>query len=110
MEETDIPICRICMDGEQPSDLISPCDCRGSMSFVHRHCLDQWYAMRRNESCDTCYCKYAKKWCGMKPISEWWKLPPLSLYRLQLLVFFEQPLRASRLFVVSLLTSLYYPV
>ena len=24
------------------SDLISPCECKGSISHVHRHCLEEW--------------------------------------------------------------------
>uniref|UniRef100_A0A914CJ07 RING-CH-type domain-containing protein n=1 Tax=Acrobeloides nanus TaxID=290746 RepID=A0A914CJ07_9BILA len=76
MEATDIPVCRICMDEEQTSNLISPCNCRGSMAFIHRHCLDQWYEIRQNEFCGTCHYYYATEWCGIKPISEWWKLPP----------------------------------
>uniref|UniRef100_A0A914CJ94 RING-CH-type domain-containing protein n=1 Tax=Acrobeloides nanus TaxID=290746 RepID=A0A914CJ94_9BILA len=65
------------MDEEQTSDLISPCDCRGSLAFIHHRCLDQWYAVRGNDKCDTCQYKYEKEWCGIKPISEWWKFPPL---------------------------------
>ena len=39
----DIPTCRICLDDTGTSELISPCNCRGTMEFVHRECLDKWY-------------------------------------------------------------------
>ena len=51
--------CRICMgiDGE----LVSPCECRGSVGFVHPECLGRWHAIiEANENghdglCRTCH-------------------------------------------------------
>jgi len=36
--------CRICLqEGSlEDSDLIEPCSCKGSLRFVHQHCLAQW--------------------------------------------------------------------
>eukprot|EP00820_Chromera_velia_P028378 Cvel_11634.t1-p1 / transcript=Cvel_11634.t1 / gene=Cvel_11634 / organism=Chromera_velia_CCMP2878 / gene_product=E3 ubiquitin-protein ligase MARCH7, putative / transcript_product=E3 ubiquitin-protein ligase MARCH7, putative / location=Cvel_scaffold737:888-1744(-) / protein_length=58 / sequence_SO=supercontig / SO=protein_coding / is_pseudo=false len=34
------PICRVCQDGD--GELIVPCDCKGSVKYVHRQCLDKW--------------------------------------------------------------------
>ena len=35
--------CRICYDGEVDDDeMLIPCQCAGSMSYVHRGCLDEW--------------------------------------------------------------------
>lgn len=37
--------CRICMqDSFSLSDLITPCNCRGSLRFVHPTCLAMWIA------------------------------------------------------------------
>ncbi|ORZ04404.1 hypothetical protein BCR41DRAFT_197248 [Lobosporangium transversale] len=33
--------CRICLD-DDPHGLYSPCRCRGSIKFVHSHCLTRW--------------------------------------------------------------------
>lgn len=33
--------CRICRD-DDPHGLYSPCRCRGSIKFVHSHCLTRW--------------------------------------------------------------------
>lgn len=33
--------CRICLEN-YPFDFISPCNCRGSLQYVHKTCLDEW--------------------------------------------------------------------
>ena len=35
-------ICRICLDSDNPQDIIVPCRCNGTMRFVHRACLQEW--------------------------------------------------------------------
>lgn len=35
-------LCRICLDHENPDDMISPCLCSGGSAFVHRKCLNYW--------------------------------------------------------------------
>lgn len=42
--------CRICLlEGNQANDpLISPCDCKGSIRFVHLECLRHWINGRLN--------------------------------------------------------------
>ena len=34
--------CTICREGESAGPLRSLCGCRGSMGFIHRHCLIHW--------------------------------------------------------------------
>lgn len=34
--------CYICLESDNPSDLISPCRCSGTQKHVHRACLDAW--------------------------------------------------------------------
>jgi hypothetical protein len=34
--------CRICFEGGDQEDIISPCNCNGTSKYVHRACLDQW--------------------------------------------------------------------
>ena len=34
--------CRICLDNDNPDDIISPCLCSGSSAYVHRKCLNDW--------------------------------------------------------------------
>ena len=34
------PKCRICFESNNP--LIVPCDCKGSIRFIHQECLKTW--------------------------------------------------------------------
>eukprot|EP00927_Polykrikos_kofoidii_P019565 TRINITY_DN19162_c0_g1_i1.p1 TRINITY_DN19162_c0_g1~~TRINITY_DN19162_c0_g1_i1.p1 ORF type:complete len:477 (+),score=96.16 TRINITY_DN19162_c0_g1_i1:79-1509(+) len=43
--EEEEKICRYCFDGEEDSELISPCKCAGGQKFVHLKCLRQWQRM-----------------------------------------------------------------
>lgn len=40
--EQNASICRICLDSDDSSDLISPCACKGFQEFVHQNCLKLW--------------------------------------------------------------------
>lgn len=42
--ESQLETCRICISGEssKKNPLIAPCNCTGSMKFVHYECLKQW--------------------------------------------------------------------
>ena len=58
-DEDEGRTCRICFDDESEGRLISPCRCKGSMRFVHVHCLAKWRAEARNRSYYECgQCKY----------------------------------------------------
>lgn len=35
--------CRICLEESELSLLIEPCLCKGSMAYVHPHCLQRWH-------------------------------------------------------------------
>lgn len=54
--------CRICLEEDEISNMISPCLCRGHMKYVHRECLNQWRALSEqlnsNDTCPTCKFKY----------------------------------------------------
>lgn len=66
------PSCRVChcTGSEQ---LISPCDCSGSVKWVHETCLVKWMKSSFKESCELCRreIEIAKR---RKPLSKW-KLP-----------------------------------
>ena len=41
--QKDQQICRICLSEEEPENcLISPCNCTGSMKYIHETCLKEW--------------------------------------------------------------------
>jgi hypothetical protein len=53
--------CRICHQNESfelKSDLISPCNCSGSMANVHQHCLQRWASIASTSVCDICGFNY----------------------------------------------------
>ena len=33
--------CRLCLEGEEDGPLVQPCACRGSIKWVHGHCLEK---------------------------------------------------------------------
>ena len=51
-------MCRICLEN-YPADFITPCNCRGSLQYVHKDCLDEWrlrhHVMHSNRNmCQEC--------------------------------------------------------
>ncbi|KAG9300524.1 hypothetical protein G9A89_002402 [Geosiphon pyriformis] len=63
-----VSVCRICLSNDDPSDLIAPCICRGTVKYVHKTCLSQWrYRLVANgreeefDSCTICKFKYVLK-------------------------------------------------
>lgn len=63
------PTCRICLETENPEEMISPCQCRGTQKYVHRYCLNQWREQHVNESyyrCTECHYRYkiSRVWWG----------------------------------------------
>eukprot|EP00964_Phaeocystis_antarctica_P137503 scaffold102082_cov75-Phaeocystis_antarctica.AAC.2 len=34
--------CRLCWGDEDDGPLVQPCACRGSVKWIHQHCLEQW--------------------------------------------------------------------
>jgi len=54
--------CRLCQDDERAKDLIVPCNCSGSIKYIHRDCLQKWlnYSLRTGKgtnestSCTVC--------------------------------------------------------
>lgn len=50
--------CRICYGGAEAGPLVTPCRCRGTMRFVHAHCLNEWRTSSANANsfnrCDQC--------------------------------------------------------
>lgn len=56
-------ICRFCLASKitQANPLISPCNCKGSLEFVHLKCLNRWRQMdvtRNSRTCFLCLTNY----------------------------------------------------
>ena len=48
-------VCRICYE---PASLVSVCDCKGSVRYIHPHCLMQWIAVSGRTKCEICHANY----------------------------------------------------
>uniref|UniRef100_A0A8C9W6J0 RING-type E3 ubiquitin transferase n=1 Tax=Scleropages formosus TaxID=113540 RepID=A0A8C9W6J0_SCLFO len=55
---TRAPQCRICFQGPEQGELLSPCRCDGSVRCTHQPCLIRWISERGSWSCELCYFKY----------------------------------------------------
>ena len=54
--------CRICLEDDNPNDMINPCLCKGTQKYVHRECLNQWRSVNVNPKafthCTVCNYEY----------------------------------------------------
>eukprot|EP00667_Euglena_gracilis_P019201 EG_transcript_20511 len=47
-------VCRICREGSAEGPLTSPCECKGSIKWVHQHCLLEWVMRSPSLTCEMC--------------------------------------------------------
>jgi E3 ubiquitin-protein ligase DOA10 len=51
-EET---VCRICLcEEEEGNPLISPCDCKGGVKYIHVECIKEWLESKKHKK-ETAY-------------------------------------------------------
>ena len=54
--------CRICIDlGEADARMCAPCECIGSVKYIHVTCLKEWIKEKRSVKCELCGSNYKKK-------------------------------------------------
>uniref|UniRef100_A0A914X0B8 RING-CH-type domain-containing protein n=1 Tax=Plectus sambesii TaxID=2011161 RepID=A0A914X0B8_9BILA len=78
-------MCRFCFDEEDEDfidadpealmrnaddEWLSPCLCSGSMQWVHRRCLEEWFKTVKRNQCQTCKFNFKRQW-KMRPIRNW---------------------------------------
>ncbi|XP_007905264.1 E3 ubiquitin-protein ligase MARCHF3 [Callorhinchus milii] len=73
---SDVQICRICHEANDNEDLLSPCECSGTLGTVHRSCLEQWLAASNTSHCELCHFEFALERMA-RPLNEWLKDPAL---------------------------------
>ncbi|VDN35921.1 unnamed protein product [Gongylonema pulchrum] len=66
------------MEEDNEINMISPCECRGSVEFVHERCLQHWFEVMHTRRCQICKTEYELEDRGMKPYTEWTLPAPLS--------------------------------
>ncbi|KAH6948928.1 hypothetical protein HPB50_027150 [Hyalomma asiaticum] len=52
------PVCRICFFGDSEQPLLDVCECRGTIGFVHRDCLEQWIQRSKDPQCPVCHFRF----------------------------------------------------
>ncbi|XP_071169380.1 uncharacterized protein [Mytilus edulis] len=52
--DSDAPHCRICHEGDEEEDLLSPCFCSGSVGALHMSCLEKWLGASDKTRCEIC--------------------------------------------------------
>lgn len=72
--DDEVPNCRICHCTESPSSglvkLISPCQCSGSLKYVHHGCLQQWLDATNSQTCELCKHPFSIS-VRYKPLYKW---------------------------------------
>ena len=58
MTESEPNECRICYDTLRQDSMISPCNCSGSMKYVHKQCLLSWINTMHGLKCHVCGIQY----------------------------------------------------
>eukprot|EP01116_Phalansterium_solitarium_P024083 TRINITY_DN8703_c0_g1_i1.p1 TRINITY_DN8703_c0_g1~~TRINITY_DN8703_c0_g1_i1.p1 ORF type:complete len:209 (-),score=12.91 TRINITY_DN8703_c0_g1_i1:418-1044(-) len=58
--------CRVCHDDAPP--LMHPCQCRGSMGFVHEECLAMWKSRTGSTRCEVCAFEYKFERVFLEPV------------------------------------------
>ncbi|XP_006213947.1 E3 ubiquitin-protein ligase MARCHF3 [Vicugna pacos] len=70
----DRPMCRICHEGSSQEDLLSPCECTGTLGTIHRSCLEHWLSSSNTSYCELCHFKFAVE-RKPRPLVEWLRNP-----------------------------------
>ncbi|XP_056135312.1 E3 ubiquitin-protein ligase MARCHF3 [Lampris incognitus] len=64
------PFCRICHEGGGSGELLSPCECSGTLAMVHRACLEHWLTASNSSNCELCHHQFPLERLP-KPFTEW---------------------------------------
>ena len=84
--DTNFPQCYICYEtGSEGNPLINPCQCAGSVKYVHLNCLSRWIQPEGSSTVNT-HCPVCKARCLSLPYclesllssSHLWKRSPLT--------------------------------
>ncbi|XP_022919204.1 E3 ubiquitin-protein ligase MARCHF3-like [Onthophagus taurus] len=51
-------VCRICQTHSADEILISPCNCKGTLAYVHLPCLERWLNQVSRTYCELCMFRY----------------------------------------------------
>ena len=87
--------CRVCYGADtRTNPLLNPCDCRGSIEFIHQQCLTQWIHVSLSQQCELCKTEYLYDELDLEAL---YHPPPTQLWAAT---------RASHLFLLGSLSYL----
>ncbi|XP_066250344.1 E3 ubiquitin-protein ligase MARCHF3-like [Euwallacea similis] len=52
------PVCRICQTITSNETPISPCNCKGTLAYIHLSCLEKWLNQSGRNFCELCNFRY----------------------------------------------------
>jgi hypothetical protein len=65
-------ICKICYGSGRC--LISPCNCEGSIGFIHKRCLLKWIKISESKKCEICQSEYKVNIITRNRLNFWQKM------------------------------------
>lgn len=63
-------ICRICLQNEGETQLVSPCSCKGNLKYIHVGCLEEWLRTGYRDKCELCESPY-RIYRKLKSLHRW---------------------------------------
>ena len=92
---------RICLCGhEETEPLIQPCECTGTMQYVHKPCLVQWLNTSYKGRCEVCFFQFKIKRDKTK-LKNWKPLPMTSTQKAKYGIIFSLHILALVFFIWS---------
>ncbi|KAI8640539.1 hypothetical protein BD408DRAFT_419707 [Parasitella parasitica] len=78
-----VRMCKICLEKDQVNQLISPCHCKGSIKYVHPHCMAGWRKalMQTGREDDLYHCQLCKHRLWVKQKRLWAALLHYKIFR-----------------------------
>lgn len=70
------PMCRICHDSAAQEELLSPCECSGTLATIHRSCLEHWLSASGTSLCELCHYQFSVQ-RKSRSLLEWLQNPSL---------------------------------
>uniref|UniRef100_A0A3P9HX75 RING-type E3 ubiquitin transferase n=1 Tax=Oryzias latipes TaxID=8090 RepID=A0A3P9HX75_ORYLA len=78
------PQCRICFQGPEKGEMLSPCRCDGSVRWSHQTCLIRWISERGSWSCEICHFQYQVLSINTKNPLQWQPIPLTVIEKVQI--------------------------
>ena len=68
----DERVCKICYSYGRC--LISPCNCKGSIGYIHKRCLLKWIKISESKKCEICHSDYKVNIITSNRLNFWQKM------------------------------------